>query len=55
MSKADADRLASWLTKASAGVQYGSVSLTLTIHGGEIRLIEKTINEKEKPDEERNP
>jgi hypothetical protein len=55
MLKTEADRLSSWLMKAAAGIRYGTVSVVVTVHDGQVRMIERNTSEKEKTDEGRTP
>jgi len=47
MTRQNAEALIAWLLDTSAGIAYGTVSITITRHDGQTRLIEETIQEKE--------
>jgi hypothetical protein len=47
MTRQNAEALIAWLLDTSAGIAYGTVSITITRHNAETRYIEKTVSEKE--------
>ena len=49
MTRQQAEALIDWLMDSAAAVAYGSISLTITKHDGQVRLIEKTCTEKTQP------
>ena len=52
MTHQQSESLVKWLADASARILYGEVTITVKLHAGEVRRIEKAAMEAVKPDEE---
>jgi len=42
------DRLTEWIHQKKQEIKYGTITLTITIHQGQVSAIEKEVKEKEK-------
>jgi hypothetical protein len=48
MTSAEFSELAAWMAEKSASMKYGTCQVMITVHGGQIRYIDKTATEREK-------
>ncbi len=46
MVKSKFNWIPKWIEEAVLGFEYGTIELTITVHNGEIRFIEKKVSEK---------
>ena len=49
MSERDINTIGSWLRKHVSQVQYGQLVITVTIHDGQVRKVDKTVTESVRP------
>ncbi len=47
MSQQQITYLSNWMKETAESLQYGHVTLTLKVHGGEVTLVEKNVRETE--------
>lgn len=46
MTRDEMESIVAWLQENAAKISYGQITVSVTLHDGQARLIEKTISEK---------